>query len=431
MYKVSIALRYLFSRWINYLAMAAVALAVAANLVVISVLSGFLQEAKRIVKGVNGDLVVRAKGDFYSYERLLENIRTVEGVDAASPFVDSICVVSGTSSDRRTSFQKPCHFKGVVLDEERKVNDFVSFLTSQDGKTPDFSEAEAVDSPTPGKLYPGILVGDKFFSRYNEVTHKDDNLLEVGGLLTVYTVPLNDTDDKVKAQRKTFRIAGFFNSGLWSVDNDLVLIPMDIAQLLRKMEGAIDGVTVKVKAGHDRDLVRKTLEDGLYMTDVLTWEEVDEIALGTATFQLKIMRVIMFFLLLITGFMIMALLTTSVYQKFREIGILKAMGATAGGITSIFFLNGMFICVFGTLVGMGAGMTVLIFINPICDTILAVTGYEVFPTKVYYLTTVPVDFNPWNYLAIFGIALLTSGLASVLPALRAGSMDPVRALYYE
>ncbi|MFC1588098.1 ABC transporter permease, partial [Planctomycetota bacterium] len=189
--------------------------------------------------------------------------------------------------------------------------------------------------------------------------------------------------------------------------------------------------TVKIKKDAVRGEVKQQLSANSPGCRVKTWEEIDPVNLGNAVFQLKMMSFIMFFLLLITGFMILAILTMIVYQKFKEIGILKSMGATVPGIAGLFIANGFFIGLFGLLLGLLGSWIILANVNPICNWIEHQTGYEVLPSDVYYLSEIPVHINPFMLLLLGGVTLVVSVIAALLPALRAAAMDPAEALRYE
>ena len=118
-------------------------------------------------------------------------------------------------------------------------------------------------------------------------------------------------------------------------------------------------------------------------------------------------------------------------EKTRDIGTLRAIGATVNGILSIFVLDGFLIGLFGSLIGMGFGLVLAVNLNPVADFVYWLTKFRVFPRDIYYLDHIPVFIDPVSVVLIFVAAIGTSVLASIYPAVRAARLDPVEALRYE
>jgi lipoprotein-releasing system permease protein len=118
-------------------------------------------------------------------------------------------------------------------------------------------------------------------------------------------------------------------------------------------------------------------------------------------------------------------------QKTKEIGVIKALGATSGKILRIFLLQGFIVGVFGVAVGVGLGLLTVHNINPISHFLSRVAGIDVFPRDIYNFPEIPAFLSIGDLLTIAGSALIICTLAGLVPALRAARLEPVEALRYE
>jgi lipoprotein-releasing system permease protein len=120
-----------------------------------------------------------------------------------------------------------------------------------------------------------------------------------------------------------------------------------------------------------------------------------------------------------------------VSEKTRDIGILKSLGASSRGVMSIFLGYGLMLGVIGSLFGTGLGLLITRYINEIESFLTKITGSEIFPRKVYYFESIPTDIQPVNIMLICFGAVAIATTFSILPALRAAMLNPVRALRFE
>lgn len=143
------------------------------------------------------------------------------------------------------------------------------------------------------------------------------------------------------------------------------------------------------------------------------------------------MAFILFFIIIVAGFNILAILTMIVYEKTKDIGILKALGATTNSIMVIFLLNGLLIGLFGSAIGTGLGLAFINRINWIERIVYNYSGWRPFPPEVYYFNEIPtvVDFK--SITIIVSITIACSLLFSIYPSLKAARLDPIQTLRYE
>jgi lipoprotein-releasing system permease protein len=147
--------------------------------------------------------------------------------------------------------------------------------------------------------------------------------------------------------------------------------------------------------------------------------------------ETTILNILLFMIIAVAGFGILATFFMIVVEKTRDIGILKSLGASGNSVAGIFLLYGLFLGITGSGVGAILGLLFVHYINDIAALLEIVTGKEVFDPTVYYFTKIPTIIHPGMILWVSIGAVAIAVLASVLPSIRAARMHPVEALRYE
>jgi lipoprotein-releasing system permease protein len=153
--------------------------------------------------------------------------------------------------------------------------------------------------------------------------------------------------------------------------------------------------------------------------------------LAAVQMETAILNVLLFLIIAVAGFGILAIFYMIVVEKTRDIGILKSLGAPAGGVMSIFLTYGLSLGMVGSGVGMVLGLLFVRYINQIADLLGRLTGRPVFDPQIYYFYSIPTIVDPKTVAWIVIGAVAIAVAASILPARRAARLHPVEALRYE
>jgi lipoprotein-releasing system permease protein len=196
---------------------------------------------------------------------------------------------------------------------------------------------------------------------------------------------------------------------------------------------SITSLQIKLKDFEDADVVVKKLRDVLPpdLYTVRTWEQKPGPLLAAVDIESAILNVLLFLIIAVAGFGILAIFYMIVVEKTRDIGILKALGAGSGGVMSIFLSYGLALGIVGSGVGVVLGLLFVRYINVIESWITWLLGRKVFDERIYYFPSIPTSVNPWMVVWVAIGAMTIAVLASVLPARRAARLHPVEALRYE
>jgi lipoprotein-releasing system permease protein len=239
-------------------------------------------------------------------------------------------------------------------------------------------------------------------------------------------------------------ICDVFRSGMSEYDGQLVFMNLEQLQQNRGMllrdpvtgeivKDKITSIQIKLKDYANAELVVEKLKAAFPpgKVTVRTWESRQELLLSAVEMETAILNVLLFLIIAVAGFGILAIFYMIVVEKTRDIGILKSLGASSRGIMSIFLSYGLGLGMVGSVAGLTIGLLFVHYINEIEGWLSWATGREVFPRDIYYFSTIPTHVEPmmvfWVALGAMGIAVL----ASVLPARRASRLHPVRALRFD
>ncbi len=238
---------------------------------------------------------------------------------------------------------------------------------------------------------------------------------------------------------ESFPVVDFYESKMSEYDSTFVFVPI---RKLQESLGTFDknthsgnasAIQIKLKPGVDPNMVRDILRDNFRpeLYGVYTWRDKQGALLAAVQMERAVLNILLFFIIAVAGFGILAIFFMIVVEKTRDVGILKSLGASSRGILGIFLGYGLSLGVVGAGVGLTIGLLFVRYINQIRSALEYITGQPVFDPAIYYFYQIPTIIDPFTVVWIMIGALSIAVLASVLPALRAARLHPVEALRYE
>lgn len=235
-------------------------------------------------------------------------------------------------------------------------------------------------------------------------------------------------------------VVDFYSSNMHEYDSSFAFMPISHLQKIRGMidpyrgSKSVSAIQIKLKPDSDLEKMRDKLiaffpADMPYV--IQTWQDTQRPLLNAVNLELTILNILLFLIIGVAGFGILATFFMIVVEKTRDIGILKSLGATGQGVMSIFLGYGLSLGTVGTGVGILLGLIFVWNINEIADVIAKITGTEIYDPMIYFFDKIPTIVSPWMVCWVAAGAIAIAVLASVLPAIRAARLHPVEALRYE
>jgi len=213
-----------------------------------------------------------------------------------------------------------------------------------------------------------------------------------------------------------------------------MFVSLEDLQQLQNMHNMATSLEIKLN-DYDRDIESclkelYTLFPDVYY-EVKTWKEIGGPVIGAIAVERAILNVLLFLIIAVAGFGILAIFYMIVVEKTRDIGILKSLGASNWGVMGIFVSYGLLLGLVGSGLGTLGGIAFTNNINEIERFISKLCGQDVFPRDIYFFDKIPVELNFWMLVWVnLGAMAIATG-ASVLPAIRAAMLHPVRALRFD
>lgn len=305
-----------------------------------------------------------------------------------------------------------------------------------DPGAPKFETEDNPAAPMDGRVYVGIGLLSFQFEDKKTGKIRTVRMVRPGDDVRISTVRASRPPNPVHFLAT---VVDCFKSGMSEYDSNLVFCNLEYLQKVRGMIDPTSGVRsitsiqIKLKDFDDSDEVVSRLKaafpPGLYT--VKTWEQKQGPLLAAVDIEAAILNVLLFLIIAVAGFGILAIFFMIVVEKTRDIGILKALGASSNGVMSIFLSYGLALGIVGSSVGVMMGLLFVAYINDIESWITWLVGRKVFDERIYYFPEIPTVVNPSMVFWVAAGAMTIAVLASVLPARRAARLHPVEALRYE
>ena len=412
----AIAFRYLRARrkeggvaLVSAISFFGVMAAVAVLIIVMSVMNGFRSDLMSRILGFSGHLYVSGPllGDPAKVDQALARIRHIPGVTQAIPMVQAEALVQGGGQTTGAIVL------GVRPEDLRKISLVADNI--RPGSMQGFGQGD----------YGGdlVLVGSRLAAQIE--VQPGDALSLVSPCSAVTVLGCNPTN-------KAYTVAGLFTVGMSQYDQAYIYMPLAQAQALFGRDQAVDVVEIKLtdpdRAIALRPLVQRAAGPEAIVT---TWQDKNQSFFSALEVEHNVMRLILLLIVLVAALNIISGLWMLVKNKGRDIAILRSMGADQGAILRIFFMAGASIGVLGAAAGFALGALFCIYIKQIQAFVQWVSGTDVFPADVYFLSHIPAKIAWGEVTGIMAAALAMSFLAVLFPAWRASRIDPVEALRYE
>jgi len=436
MYKFLLCLRMLRQRRITWLCVAGVALGLGALIVVQSVMAGFATEVRERIKGTLSDLSIsRGYAGFDKYEEILQVVRGVEGVKAASPVLEGLALIKIPDPELGADYTLWCRFWGIDPAAQSQVSRWAEWLNEgkgRDGATVFDLDGYEDDIP--------IVVGKELVAaRIKRAGGRveEKRLKYPGDMVVLMTIAFTfRSRDPNPTSYLPFTVADVWKSGMHDLDREMAFIPLEAAQTLRKMPDGITRIHVRLEDYGQAAEVSNRLHDvllraGFGTFEIATWEDERSPLLAAVALEQNLMVILLFLIIVVAGFMIMAILNMIVAEKVRDIGIVRALGGSRNGVAGIFLAFGMAIGVIGCVLGTIAGLLFTLNINAIERFIERITGSKVFDRTIYYFEKIPTVIDPISIASFAAGVLALCLLMSALPARRAARLAPIEAIRYE
>ena len=487
MYKYLLCCRYLKTRYIALASVVSVMLGVATMIVVNSVMAGFSDKMRDRLHGVLADVVVESFSldGFFDWQEVMARIESVSNgeIVALAPTMETFALMKFKVGSE--SITRQVQLIGVKPLERAKTGDFAEFLFTgqlvRDPKTgrvveqkidppsfevtdelrENFTQAGAVYKELVKEKAAGDQGRDPFLDdvKAQMIDQAPERGAIIGWALGTFHRPGAERDafmappgtkirllfpkagNRPEASYDDYTVVGYFKSGMSEYDSQHVYIPLERMQQMRLLvdeqgRGAVNAIQIKVKDGVDIDALSHRVQTALERLrpmsfQVRTWEQKQGALLAAVAIEQSILNLLLFFIIAVAGFGILAIFFMIVVEKTRDIGILKALGASTAGVRGIFLGYGLLLGLVGSGVGMAGGLLFVANINTIEKGLSKVLGHKVFDDSVYYFSEIPTKVDPFTVCWIVAGALFIAVGASVWPAQRAAKMHPVRALRFE
>jgi lipoprotein-releasing system permease protein len=411
-YERMIAQRYLlpgkgegFIFLVASISLVAVMLGVAALIIVMSVMNGFRAELFDKIVGLNGHAVIQGYGGrLPDWREIIAAAQKTPGITSAKPLIEQPLMAS---FDGRV--------EGVIT-RGMRVEDIRSSATLK-SKTVRGNLNEL--TPGSGNVALGARLAEAIGA-------------QVGGQISLINPAGQSTPMGTVPRIVSYRVAAIVEIGVYDYDKAFVVMPIEDAQTLLLLGDAVGMVEIKTT---DPDNVAKILSPLLPLIGekavVTDWRQMNASLFEALAVERVAMFVVLSIIILVAVFNILSSLIMLVRAKTRDIAILRTMGAARTSMIRIFVVVGVTIGALGTAAGLVLGFVFLFFRQSVVNFVQLVTGQNLWDPSIRFLTELPSKTDPFEVLGITAMALLFSLLATLYPAFKAASTDPVQVLRYE
>ena len=394
-----------FISFISGVSMLGIALGVAALIIVLSVMNGFQKEVRDRMLGVVSHIEIFAPNGaaLPDVVRTLSEIRANPSVVGAAPFIAAQALLA------RGEDMKGTMVRGIDPALESGVTDLAGALKNT-----------ALTQLVPGEF--GVVLGGELARALG---------VRAGDKVTLVAPSGQVTPAGVVPRLKQMTVVGTFDSGHFEYDSALVLMHLEDAGRIFRLEGPT-GVRVKLRDLHQaREVAAEmagTLSGDLLIRD---WTRQNRTWFAAVQLEKRMMFIILTLIVAVAAFNLVSTLVMTVTDKRADIAILRTLGASPQSIMGIFVVQGAMVGVIGTLAGLALGLGVAFNIDVLVPALEQLLSANFLPKDIYLISRMPSDPQRADILPIAVISLVLAFLATLYPSWRASQVNPAEALRYE
>lgn len=409
-----IAFRYLgakrrgFGSVISWVSLIGIMLGVATLIVVMSVMGGFHDTLLGRIIGMNGHVVVyHQDGAISDFDFLIDKMNQNKIVSTHTTAIVPIAEgqVMATAGGNNTGAM----IRGIRMsDLQKKTN----------------SGTRIYGKPLVA-IQDGELVAGASLTRALRVTMGDNISLVSANAAT-------PTPFGSMPRIMSYPVMSSFFMGMYEYDSGYIFMPLETAQKYLNIGNAVTHIDLFLDNPEDTTAVQKSLlellPDGFVVRD---WRELNRGFVGALQVESNVMFLILMLIVIVAAFNIISSLVMLVKDKNKDIAVLRTFGVSRKSMMRIFILSGTSIGVIGTFFGTIFGVLIAIYIEPIRQFVQMLTGRDLFPAELYYLSELPSKLELSSVAGIAVLAIALSFLATLYPAWKAANTDPVEVLRNE
>jgi lipoprotein-releasing system permease protein len=394
-----------FISFITLTSILGITLGVTALITVLSVMNGFESELRRRILGMTSHVTVTGyDGWLYDWQAVADKLHAYPGLLGSAPFVEGQVMLS---FERGVS---GVMLRGIVPKRETEVAEVAQRLT-----------AGSLEALQP-KSY-GIVLGAELARSLG---------VWLGDKVTVIAPQLTTTPAGILPRLKRFTVVGIFEVGMYEYDRNLALVHLEDAAKLLRLEGAVNGLRLKLQDVFAAPRVAQALAvslGGEYL--IVDWTKMHSNFFKAIQMEKTVMFVILLLIVAVAAFNIVSTLVMVVTDKRADIAILRTQGVTPRTVMIVFILLGSIIGLAGTLAGVLGGIALALNVETLVPAIERLFGVHFLAADVYYISELPSELHLEDVLKVSAAAFLLTLLATLYPAWHAAKVKPAEELRYE
>lgn len=394
-----------FISFISLVSIIGIILGVMALIIVLSVMNGFEKEVRERILNMIAHINVSAyDGRLADWPAVVEQVKKHPEVVGSAPYIRAEGMLIHKSQVHGAMF------RGVEPQLEKTVSRVDAHM-----------KEGSLDNLKPGEF--GIILGQDLAFKLG---------VEVGDKITMVTPSANITPAGVMPRLKRFTVVGTFRVGFHEYDSGVGMLHLEDAQRVFRMQDGVTGVQVQVHNLFEVARVKTILQQEYLMNYwVKDWSYYHSNWFRAVKMEKTLISLLLFLIILVAAINIISSLIMVVTDKRSDIAILRTLGARTQTITRIFVIQGSVIGIVGTLLGTLLGVVIALNLEDMYAWLERVLGQQIIDGSVYLISDLPSDLH-WDQVLWISLAsLLTSVLATIIPAHRASRTQPAEALRYE